>query len=756
MNEVTAERVELPILGMHCANCVAAVEKSLVRAGAQGVEVSLATESVGLARPEEPEALDALAEAVSDAGYTLILPLETDGLDRVSQERARHQLRETRLLVVGALFAVPLVVLSMAADLGMPEALARVRSEPWFRWLLAGLATAVHGVLGPGYLLGAWRSIRSGAANMDVLVALGSTAAYLFSMAVLVLDRPGHLYFEAGAAILALVKLGKVLEARARTRSSKAIEGLLELAPQEVERVRDDGSSESVVLTALRPGDLVRVRPGERIGVDGVVAEGESTIDESLLTGESMPVVRGVGDTVFGSTVNGSGSMLVRATGVGRESALGRIVGLVRAAQGSRAPVQATADRVSAVFVPALVVIALVTFGLWWLRTSELEPALVRAISVLVIACPCALGLATPMAMMAGIGRGAQMGVLFRSGGALERAQKVTHLLFDKTGTLTEGRPAVVEMHRFNGELETDLMALVASVEALSEHPLARAIVEAAADRGAGRYEVSLFEATPGRGAYGVVEAPGGARHVRVGRASWVERETGPSEAAAQCAQELGRRGLTSVAVSVDGEWWALLGLADPIKLDAPDAIAALQERGLETAMLSGDARGVAQLVADRLGIEDVRAELLPEEKEEAVQEISQQASADGGLVAMIGDGINDAPALASADLGVAVGTGAGVALEAADVTLVSHELSAIGRALDLSKRTMSVVRQNLFWAFAYNVLLIPVAAGVLAGVPGIPGWLQMLHPGLAAGAMALSSLSVVLNSARLQSWSPP
>ena len=747
-------RMELPVLGMNCANCSGAVLGGLERAGAVDVEVSLATESASFKAVSDDE-LERLADVVFDAGYRMILPLEGAGVDHVSEERARVQEGERRQLVWGALFGVPLIVLSMGADLGIPPALATLRDEIWFGWLLGFLGTAVHVVLGRGYIVGAVRSLRNRFANMDVLVALGSTTAYVYSMISLGLGRSGHLYFEAAAAILVLVKLGKVLEARARTRSSRAIESLLELAPDTVLRVDAGGVQSEVALSMLRPGDLVRVRPGERLGVDGTVEEGESTVDESLLTGEAMPAHRGPGDTVFGSTVNGAGSLLVRATGVGRDSALGRIVGLVRRAQGTRAPIQALADRIASVFVPLLVLVALATLAAWWWLDGTPESGLVRAVAVLVIACPCALGLATPMAMMAGMGRGAQMGVLFRDGAALERAHKLSHLLFDKTGTLTLGRPSLTEIHRFENVSETELLSLAASVEALSEHPLARAVAEAATERGCSRYEVESFEISPGRGAYGVVDSPSGPRRVRLGRVSWLIAECGPMDAAVELATEIGSRGLTPVGICVDGVWVGLLGLEDALKLDAADAIAGLHDRGLETAIASGDSRFVAQLVGDRLGIEEVFAELLPEDKEEVLEAIQETAAETGGLVAMVGDGINDAPALARADLGIAVGSGAGVALEAADVTLVSEELGAIGRAIDLSRRTMRVVRQNLFFAFAYNVLLIPVAAGVLTAVPGVPGWLQQLHPGLAAGAMALSSLSVVLNSQRLQGLGP-
>ncbi|MEM1246040.1 MAG: heavy metal translocating P-type ATPase [Acidobacteriota bacterium] len=745
---VDSGRLELPVLGMNCANCAGAVGKRLQAAGATHVEVSLAAETASFDAVSDDE-LERFSDEVSDAGYRMILPLEGSDEESVSAERAKVQARERRQLLWGSVFGVPLILLSMGADLGWPEALALWKGESWFGPVLAALGTGVHLILGSGYLLGAWRALRNRFANMDVLIALGSTTAYVYSMVSLILGRGGHLYFEAAAAILVLVKLGKVLEARARTRSSRAIESLLELAPQTASRVDAEGNVSEVPLALVRPGDLVRVRPGERLGVDGTVVEGSSSLDESLLTGESMPVDRGPGDTVFGSTMNGTGNLLIRATGVGRDSALGRIVGLVRRAQGTRAPIQALADRVAAVFVPVLVCIALVTLAVWWWLDGSAESGLVRAVAVLVIACPCALGLATPMAIMAGMGRGAQAGILFRDGGALERAAKVSHLVFDKTGTLTEGRPSLAEIRRLENVLETEVLSLAASVEALSEHPLARAVVEAAQERQCARFEVDEFEVIPGCGATGLVKTSDGDRRVRLGRCSWLESECGPSEEAMRWAEELGRSGQTVVGVCVDGRWTALLGLSDALKIDAPEALQTLRDQGFETAMASGDSRSVAQLVADRLSIDRVAAELLPEDKEELLTALQEEA--DGGLVAMIGDGINDAPALARADLGMAIGSGAGVALEAADVTLVANELQAVPRALERARATLRVVRQNLFWAFGYNVLLIPVAAGVLAAVPGVPEPLQKLHPGLAAAAMALSSLSVVLNSQRLQ-----
>ena len=411
-------RVELPIVGMSCANCAGAVERRLEDAGALDVTVSLASETASFDAVSDDE-LERFADAVADAGYRMILPLEGGDEESVSAEREREQTRERRQLTWGALFGVPLILLSMGADLNWPSLLAQWKQESWFGVLLGVLGTGVHVILGSGYLRGAWRALRNRFANMDVLVALGSTTAYVYSMVSLILGRGGHLYFEAAAAILVLVKLGKVLEARARTRSSRAIESLLELAPETASRVGSDGQVAEVPLALVRPGDLIRVRPGERLGVDGTILEGTSSLDESLLTGESMPVDRGPGDTVFGSTMNGTGNLLLRATGVGRDSALGRIVGLVRRAQGTRAPIQAVADRVASVFVPILVVIAAVTLAVWWWIDGTFETGLVRAVAVLVIACPCALGLATPMAIMAGMGRGAQAGILFRDGGAL-------------------------------------------------------------------------------------------------------------------------------------------------------------------------------------------------------------------------------------------------------------------------------------------------------------------------------------------------
>jgi Cu+-exporting ATPase len=672
---------------------------------------------------------------------------DEDALDD-AEARARTEEIETqsRKFWTGVAFAVPLFALSMARDFGLVGMWAHA---PWVSWLMFALATPVQLYVGWDYYVGGWKSLRNGAANMDVLVALGSSVAYLYSVVVAVALTLGtaavgeHVYFETAALIITLIKLGKLLEVRAKGETGEAIRALMALRPDRA-RVLREGREEEVPVGQVVVGDLVVVRPGERVAVDGVVADGRSTLDESMLTGESMPVEKGPGDEVVGATINRTGSFIYQATRVGADTALAQVVRLVREAQGSKAPIQRLADRVAAVFVPAVIVIALATMGVWWLWVDAgFTPSLIRMVAVLVIACPCALGLATPTAVMVGTGRGARSGILFRNSEALEKARSLDVVVLDKTGTITRGEPAVHEVVTLGGD-EDALLRVAASAERRSEHPFGQAVVRWAERRRLSLAEPSLFEAIPGKGVAATVEGARLLVGTRVLLDEWGVRTDG---LAAQ-AEGMEGRARTPLWVAVGGEAAGLIGVADAVKEGSAEAVRALRDAGLEVIMLTGDNERVARRVAAEVGIAEVRAEVLPAAKAGVVRELQR----DGRVrVAMVGDGINDAPALAQADVGIALGTGTDVAMEAADVTLMRGDLRSVPEALALSRATMRSIEQNLFWAFFYNVALIPVAAGALYSLAFLPMMLRSLHPILAAVAMALSSVTVVANSLRLR-----
>jgi Cu+-exporting ATPase len=654
----------------------------------------------------------------------------------------------SRRFWIGLLLTVPIVVLDMGAHLAGGHGLVRPATST-----LIQLALATPVVLWAGwpfFVRGA-QSVVTRNLNMFTLIALGTGVAYTTSVVATLApglfpaqfrahDGSVPVYFEAAAVITVLVLLGQVLELRAREKTSGAIRALLDLAPKAARRVRHDGTEEDVSLELIAVGDTLRVRPGEKVPVDGVVTEGRSFVDESMVTGEPMPVEKKPDDKVIAGTLNQSGSFLLRAEKVGRDTMLAQIVAMVAAAQRSRAPIQRLADRVSAWFVPAVVVVAVVAFAVWATVGPEprLAHGLVAAVSVLIIACPCALGLATPMSIMVGVGRGAQAGVLIRNAEALERMERVDTLVVDKTGTLTEGKPKVTAIITAPGFDESDALRLAASVERLSEHPLAAAIVAAAAERGIALGSADEFDAPTGKGALGVVDG----RRVVLGNAPFLAAQGIATEPLAERAEELRRDGATVIFVAIDGRAAGLIAIADPIKADASAALQSLQRAGMRIVMLTGDNRTTAAAVARRLGIVEVEAEVLPGDKAAVVARLRQQ----GRTVAMAGDGVNDAPALAAADVGIAMGTGTDVAIESADITLLRGELSGIVRARRLSAATMRNIRQNLFFAFAYNAAGVPIAAGLLYPVMGLT-----LSPMFAAAAMALSSVSVVGNALRLR-----
>ncbi|MCA1828975.1 MAG: heavy metal translocating P-type ATPase [Myxococcales bacterium] len=632
----------------------------------------------------------------------------------------------SRRFWISLVFTIPVFLLGMSEFLpGMPVQHALGR---WLPWIEFALATPVVLWAGWPLLQRGWQSVVLRSLNMFTLIAMGVAAAYAYSVAAVLLGR-ADVYFEPAAFIVSLVLLGQVLELRARASTRGALKSLLGLAPRTARRIEKDGAERDVPLADVMRGDLLRVRPGEKVPVDGVVAEGRSSVDESMITGEPIPVEKQPGSKLTGATVNGTGGLVMRAERVGESTLLAQIVRMVTEAQRSRAPIQRLADQVAAWFVPIVVVIAIATFVVWILIGPEprFAHALVNAVAVLIIACPCALGLATPMSIMVGMGRGATMGVLIRNAEALEAMEKVDTLVVDKTGTLTAGKPRLVAVRAQAPFTEPDVVRHAASLELASEHPLAHAIVEGAHERGIRPAPVSDFESLTGKGVKGTVDG----RSVFVGRAD-----------GASVADELRSEGQTVVAVSIDGKPAGFLGIADPIKPSTAEALALLGHEGIRVVMITGDARATAAAVAQKLGIAEFQAEVLPADKKLVVDRLKS----DGHVVAMAGDGINDAPALAAAHVGIAMGSGTDVAIESADVTLVKGDLRGIARARLLSRATMRNIRQNLFWAFAYNVFGVPIAAGVLYPFFGL-----LLSPMIASAAMSLSSVSVIANALRLR-----
>ena len=759
--DVTVAHTELPLLGMTCVNCANTIERTLKKLpGISVASVNYASERASVDYVPGAVGIADMVAAVRKAGYDVPTNGQQSTIsDQPDVEQAARDADiadRRKRIIVGLAFAIPTFILSMSRDFGLlakllgpnfvPMQMGMGHAMPFeftvVNWALFALSLPVMRYTAKPYFVHGYKALRNGAANMDVLIALGSGVAFAYSLLTLLGVFKGHVYFETAAMIVALISIGKYIEAKAKGRTSAAIKSLMNLAPKTARVVRE-GNEVNLPVEQINVGEVILVKPGERIATDGIVIEGRSAVDESMITGESVPRDKKPGDNVIGATVNKEGLLKFEANKVGKDTALAAIIRLVEQAQGSKAPIQALADKVSAIFVPAVLSIAALTFVGWLLiGRAPFETALINAISVLVIACPCALGLATPTAIMVGMGKGAENGILFKSSAALEKAAEITTAVLDKTGTITQGKPMVTDVLPLGAQpiSENSLLTIAASAEKGSEHPLAQAIVQAAEAKQLKTLPLQKFNAIPGKGLTAYVDG----QQVSVGNLALMQQQgVGIDDVANRERVVLQNSGKTAMFVAINNALVGIIAMSDTIKESSAEAIDTLKQNGVRSVMLTGDNALSAQAIAQQAGVSEVIADVLPDQKAEKVKALQAViTNGKASVVAMVGDGINDAPALAQADVGMAIGTGTDVAMEAADVTLISGDIRKVAKAIALSKLTVRGIKQNLFWAFFYNVILIPIA---------IAGIFQQFGPILAAGAMAFSSLFVVSNSLRLR-----
>lgn len=719
------KKAELKLVGMTCAACAARIEKKLNSLpGVYGAGVNFAIERATFEFDPSQITLKEIEKAVADLGYQAFA-VGDEAVDKEKEARENEILYQKRRLMISTVLSAPLLLMMIFEWLKIELHI----SMDLLHWISFILATPVQFYAGYQFYKGAYKALKNGSANMDVLVALGTSSAYFYSI-VLLFQSSMHSYFEVSAILITLVILGKTLEARAKGRTSEAIKKLMGLQAKTARVIRN-GAETDIPIEDVEAGDFVLVRPGEKIPVDGIVREGQSAVDESMLTGESIPVDKKPGDTVIGATINKNGALKFEATKVGKDTALAQIIRMVEEAQGSKAPIQRVADQVSAYFVPTVVALALITGVAWYLITGDFSKSLVGFVSVLVIACPCALGLATPTAIMVGTGKGAEKGILIKGGEHLEKAHKITAVVLDKTGTITKGEPDVTDVIAVSGFSNKEILSIAGAAEKNSEHPLAQAIVNAAKSQNLTMDNVADFEAIPGHG----IRVKVGNDLVLLGNAKLMKENNISIAEMEERINSLEADGKTVMIMAVDGKLAGVVAVADTVKEHSAEAIRELQKLGIKVYMITGDNKRTAHAIASQVGIDNVLAEVLPENKAQEVERLKNE----GYVVGMVGDGINDAPALATADVGMAIGTGTDVAMEAADITLMRGDLRSIVSSIKLSRATMGVIKQNLFWALIYNLLGIPLAA------------FGVLSPVIAGAAMALSSVSVVSNSLRLK-----
>jgi Cu+-exporting ATPase len=747
------EQITLSVTGMTCANCASTIERRLNKKtpGVINANVNFAIETVSVEFLPHETDREKIVESIRFVGYDVVEE-SNDTEEQISHQKEITNQRNKFLTGFG--FTLPLFLLSMLRDF---QLLGDWAYQTWIFWFMWLLATPVQFYTGSDYYIGGYKSLRNLSANMDVLVALGSSVAYFYSIVVtfyLSFDSTifgNHVYFETSAVIITLIKLGKMIEVRAKSKTGSALKKLIGLKPKRARIIRNNTEMD-IPLKNVVVGDLVIVRPGEKIPVDGIVIDGESSIDESMLTGESIPVDKKKGSNVIGATVNTFGVLKIEAKKVGSETVLAQIIKSVQDAQGSKAPIQKIADKVASYFVPIVIVLALIVFVIWMLAGVEFTSALLRMIAVLVIACPCALGLATPTAIVVGMGIGATKGILFKNSEALEKVHKLKSIALDKTGTITSGKPLVNEIivsNKFierikDSNAEEVVLQMAASVENNSEHPLADAVVSEAKKRNLTLSKCKEFKALPGNGVTGRIENT----EVLIGNYSLMKDYNINLNELQSEQINLEEKANTVLWVALENEAIGLISISDTIKENSPIAMEKLKKLELQVSIITGDNESTANEIAQQIGIEKVFAKVLPEDKNKVIKQLQRESD---GLIGMVGDGINDAPALAQADVGIAMGSGTDVAIETADITLIGNDLRSLPQIIRLSKATMRTIKQNLFWAFIYNIILIPIAAGILYPFPDTPQFLRSLHPVLAALAMAFSSVSVVMNSLRLK-----